>query len=146
MISRYCYSPKRIYNILSIISTHCLKRKYVVNSRVQPPNNLQTPASTSLIMLRNNTPRKLSKSQTILNLLPKIRLRKHSQGIPRNLLPRRTLSPLNKMRHSPELAPGNKLQSLASLKSETILWNVHLDDLTGTRANIQPRLWIRRLR
>lgn len=49
------------------------------------------------------------------------------------------------MRHSTELPPRDQLQSLPSLERQTILGDIHLDDLARARLDVQTRLGVRRL-
>ncbi|KAL4993857.1 ABC transporter transmembrane region 2-domain-containing protein [Aspergillus recurvatus] len=95
----------------------------------------------------HNLPRKIRKRLPFLHLLPQIRLRKHSQRIPRNLpLPLGYSRPLNKVRHGAELALSDQLQRLPGLKRQAVFGNVHLDDLSRARLDVQPGFRVRRRR
>jgi hypothetical protein len=84
-----------------------------------------------------------SKVSLLVNLFPKIRLRKDGQCIAGDLTAFAHGGTAHEMRYGLEFALGDDLERLAGLEGKTIFWHADFQYLAGTRAYVQSGSWIR---
>lgn len=96
-----------------------------------------------LVIPLDNPPCKIRKGLPFLHKLAQVRLREHSQRVPRNARWARHLGAPDKVRHGTEFALRDQLQGLARLERKAVPGDVDLDGIGRAGADVETRLGVR---